>query len=72
MDTRTGNEQQRQTNSKGPVIIPPKGTREELIALLQSWREGDHGWDIEEERASFEAFKKGIDENRLPGQKLFE
>ena len=71
MDPKTGNEQRRQTNSKGPVIIPPKGTREELIALLRSWEEEDD-WDIDDQRASFEAFKKGIDENRLPGQKLFE
>ncbi len=40
------------------------------IALLQSWLEGDEE-DEQEQRETLAILKQGLDENRLPGQKLF-
>jgi hypothetical protein len=41
-----------------------------VIALLQSWLEDDEESE-EEQREALELLKRAIDENRLPGQKLF-
>jgi hypothetical protein len=41
-----------------------------VIALLQSWLEGDEE-DEREQRETLEALKRGIDELRPPGLKLF-
>ena len=41
-----------------------------IIALLDSWAEGDED-DEREQRETFEALKRGIDELRPPSLKLF-
>lgn len=43
---------------------------QELIALLQSWLDDDEETE-EEQREALEALKRGIDEHRTPGNKLF-
>ncbi len=43
---------------------------QELIALLQSWLDDDKETE-EEQREALEALKRGIDEHRTPGNKLF-
>lgn len=42
----------------------------ELVVLLQSWLEDDEESE-EEQRAALEELKRGIDEHRTPGNKIF-
>lgn len=55
-----------------PLIIRSKYTKEEQLAFLDAIRERDAEQSLEEALAEWEAFKKGIDEHRLPGCKLYE
>lgn len=63
------------TTSKQPEVLEankvnPYGEqrKQALLHLLQTWlEEGDE----EEQKATWEALKQGLDEDRLPGQKLF-
>lgn len=42
-----------------------------LIAMIEAWDAEDAQEDPEAMRAEWEAFKQALDEDRLPGQKLF-
>ena len=42
-----------------------------LIAMIEAWDAEDAQEDPEVMRAEWEAFKRALDEDRLPGQKLF-
>ena len=55
-----------------PVIIRSTLTREEKLAVFDEIRKRDAEQPLEEAIAEWEAFKKGIDEHRLPGCKLYE
>jgi hypothetical protein len=43
---------------------------QEVIDLLQSWLEDDEETE-EEQREALESLKRGIDEHRTPGNKIF-
>jgi hypothetical protein len=55
-----------------PLIIESALTLEEKLAVLDEIRKRDAEQPLEEALSEWEAFKKGIDEHRLPGSKLYE
>lgn len=60
----------KQSGTLEPNKVNPYGEqrKQALLQLLKSWlEEGDE----EEQKATWEALKQGLDEDRLPGQKLF-
>jgi hypothetical protein len=48
--------------------LPPKGRRDQLIDVLQSWMDDD---DAEEQRATGEYLIQALDEDRPSDRKLF-
>jgi hypothetical protein len=62
-----------ETKERKLNIFPPPGTALEPIdadaldRLLDEWMHGD----LDEQRETFEALKKGLDEHRPEGYKLF-
>lgn len=51
----------------GVILIGPTPTPDQVKALFDEFRAGD----AEEQRETFEALKKGLDEHRPEGYKLF-
>ena len=54
-----------------PGVIPPKLSREEFLAILRSWREGDDV-DLEEQRRTGAALMQALAGRLARSAKFFE
>jgi hypothetical protein len=59
------------TMSDADLIVPPQGTPEDAIRLLQSWNEEDMAGEEEEGEGTWEDVLRAIDANRTSYRKLF-
>ena len=59
------------TMTDADMIVPPQGTPEDAIRLLQSWNEEDRAGEEEEGDGTWEDVLRAIDANRTSYRKLF-
>ena len=59
------------TMTDADMIVPPQGTPEDAIRLLQSWNEEDLASSEEEGEGTWEDVLRAIDANRTSYRKLF-
>jgi hypothetical protein len=59
------------TMTEADMVVPPRGTPEDAIRLLQSWSEQDADEEDEEGEGTWEDVLHAIDANRTSYRKLF-
>ena len=68
MPNTTRSDQTRRIPGAPESVRPPKPDPSTLARLLDEWMQGDET----EQRETFEALRRSLDENRPAGYKLFE